>query len=110
VAYVTEFERQLKLSGANGATEKALKAEATKPKGVNLGRKKRGKCYNCGEKGHWKKECLKPPKDKGSKDPNKPKGSTKSLEKNASTGPLPTPGGSKGLSPPHTANKSTKQC
>jgi hypothetical protein len=107
LGHVTEFERQIKLSGGNTASEKVLKAETTGSKGSKPF-KKTGKCHNCGEVGHWKRECKKPPKDKEAKDSTKSKGKGENTDKGASTGPLPTPGGSKGLSPPHTANKSTE--
>jgi hypothetical protein len=49
-----------------------------------------GKCFNYSKKGHRKADCKKPKKE--GKKPEKD-------EKSPSIKPLPTPGGSKGLSP-----------
>jgi len=67
-----------------------------------------GRCYNCGEGGYWKREYMKPPKERDAKGLAKPKTKDENTNKSASIGPLPTPGGNKGLSPAHTANKSTE--
>lgn len=107
VAHVTEFERQIKLLGGNTASEKVLKAQTTGSKGAK-NFKKTGKCHNCGEVGHWKRECTKPSKEKDTRDSAKSKAKDQNTNKGASTGPLPTPGGNKGLSPVYTANKSTE--
>ena len=107
LAHVTEFERQIKLAGGNTASEKVLKAQTAGSKGAKSF-KKTGKCFNCGGVGHWGRECTKPPKDQESRGTTKAKGKDDITNKSASTGPLPTPGGNKGLTPPHTAHRSTE--
>jgi hypothetical protein len=59
VAHVTEFERQIKLSGGTSAVERALKASdeiVRKPRGRGS-RPFRGYCNNCGRFGHRQSEC-----------------------------------------------------
>jgi hypothetical protein len=51
LAHVTDFERQIKLSRGNTASEKALKAHTIGTKSTKPF-KKTGKCHNCGEIGH----------------------------------------------------------
>jgi hypothetical protein len=63
VAHVTEFERQIKLSGGTTAVETALKAIG-KPKGQGS-RPFKGYCNNCGRFGHRQSEC---PEDSDSGD------------------------------------------
>jgi hypothetical protein len=68
VAHVTEFERQIKLSGGTSAVEKALKATdetVRKPKGQGS-RPFRGYCNNCGRYGHRQLECTEDSEDSGS--------------------------------------------
>lgn len=100
VAHITEFERQI---GSKELKQTALKAETSGNSGGNSGAKKpKGKCYNCGQTGHWKKDCTEKPKADASGD--------KSTKQSASTGPLPTPGSSKDLMPQHIANATTEAC
>jgi hypothetical protein len=64
VAHVTEFERQLELSGSKSATAKALKADAIGYEGASRHDRKprssrpfKGYCNNCGRYGHRQLEC-----------------------------------------------------
>jgi hypothetical protein len=84
VARLSEHERRM---GPKEALKESVLSAKTDEKAPKEGFQ--GKCFNCGKKGHRKADCKKPKKqEKPGKD-----------EKSPSTGPLPTPGGGKGLSP-----------
>ena len=80
VAHLTEFERRL--GPKEPIKESVLSAKDLKKTPKNT--KFKGKCWNCDRIGHRSTEC---------KSPKKP-------EKSPSTGPLATPNGGRGLSPP----------
>jgi hypothetical protein len=90
VAHVTEFERQI---GPKKPEQTALKAETIEDKRPKRRPKSEVECYNCGKKGHYKRDCRSKPKG----DSTGPKDPKQGTEKSASTGPLPTPGGSQGI-------------
>jgi hypothetical protein len=103
--------RQIKLSGGNTASEKALKTQIITSKGTrSLGSKRSKemkKCFNYSEVGHLIRTCPKPLKEGGKKDARDVK-KAKNSGKSAFNGPLPTPGGNKGLTLFYTMNKSTE--
>lgn len=82
VVQLMEYERRIT---ANGKTIKENVFSATTNQ-KNMGRKKefKGKCFNCGKVGHRKANCRQLQRDNSNM---------------ASTGPLATPNGGRGLSP-----------
>jgi LysM repeat protein len=88
VDHLLEFER--KLDRIDSAKETGLRAdtEQKESKSQQSKSKFKGKCYYCQKEGHRKAECKKRINDE------------KSEKGGPSTGPLATPSGGKGLSPP----------
>lgn len=93
VTQLMEYERRISANGKtikenvfSATTIRGRNNQNTRPTEQDRGRRKgfNGKCYNCGKTGHRKADCrLLPENDKG----------------RASTGPLTTPNGGRGLSP-----------
>jgi hypothetical protein len=97
VEHVAEFERHL---SPRAPVETALKADASGGKRPTQGRGFKGECYNCGKKGHMARQY---------KSPKKPV-AIGAEGVSASTGPLPHPGVSRGLSPTHQAKAANEVC
>lgn len=54
----------------NDSNEIRQTAFVSREKATNTNKRKPGKCFNCGRKGHWKNECREKEKEKSSKDEN----------------------------------------
>jgi hypothetical protein len=83
VAHVTEFERQIKLSGGTTAVETALKASdrpVRKPNGQGS-RPFKGYCNNCGRFGHRQSECTEDPDSGSDSESDSGSGSAESTER-----------------------------
>jgi len=88
LAHVTEFERQIKLSGGNSATERALKASdrpVREPKGQGS-RPFKGYCNNCGRYGHRQSECAEDSDSGSDSEPGSGLDSAESTESSAPEG------------------------
>jgi hypothetical protein len=80
VTKLTEFERRM-------GFKELIKEEAFSAQSIKGKLKFRGKCFNCDKLRHRARDC------------KVPKKSIESGNKSLNTGPLPTPLGSRGLSP-----------
>ena len=99
VTHLTEFERRM------GPKEPVNESVFAAQQGHNrlLKREFKGKCFNCNQRGHKRSECPDIAKD--------PEAAPREPNTGPSTGPLATPSGGRGLSPPPAqANTVTEEC
>lgn len=100
VGHLTEYERRI---GAQPLKESAFKAvgeqssteskgQSSRPRSQKPKQGFKGRCFHCDKVGHRKSECR----------------ALNQGASTASTGPLATPGGSRGLSPAHDAHIATE--